>query len=305
MSAVDIAHALGGHKAGVGWMARCPAHDDLRPSLSIRDADDNNVLLHCHAGCGQAQVIEALRDRWLWEKGGPQLAHSISRAGTNKPPDLDEPKRTSAAVALWQAATVAVGTIVETYLAFRGLHLQLPPTLRFHGGLKHVSGGIWPVMMALVTRGSDDAPMAIHRTYLARNGGAKAPVDPEKMMLGPCRGGAVRLGRVQADQWLIVAEGIETTLSVMEASALPGWAALSAGGIRNLILPPEAAMVLICADNDANGTGLRAAEEAAERFLREGRRVRIAAPPMPGTDFNDVLTQVIPSQAREETRHVA
>ena len=31
------------------------------------------------------------------------------------------------------------------------------------------------------------------------------------------------------------------------------------------------------------------ASDAAERFLREGRRVRIATPPVPGTDFNDVL----------------
>jgi hypothetical protein len=47
--------------------------------------------------------------------------------------------------------------------------------------------------VALVTRGADDAPIAIHRTYLARNGVGKEPVDPSKMMLGPCRGGAVRL----------------------------------------------------------------------------------------------------------------
>jgi len=48
-------------------------------------------------------------------------------------------------------------------------------------------------MVALVTRGTDDAPLAIHRTFLARNGAGKAPVEPQKMMLGPCRGGAVRL----------------------------------------------------------------------------------------------------------------
>ena len=30
----------------------------------------------------------------------------------------------------------------------------------------------------------------------------------------------------------------------------PGWAALSAGGIESLILPPEARKVLIAADHD-------------------------------------------------------
>jgi hypothetical protein len=144
-------------------------------------------------------------------------------------------------------------------------------------------------MVALVTHGTDETPVAIHRTLLAVDGNGKAPLDPAKIMLGPCRGGAVRLGRVQPDQWLIIAEGIETTLTVMEACGLPGWAALSASGIKNLILPPEAAKLLICADNDHNGTGQRAAREAAERFLREGRRVRIATPPNSNTDFSDLL----------------
>ena len=53
MNAETIAKALGGRKAGGGWMARCPAHDDREPSLSIRDADDGKVLVRCHAGCDQ------------------------------------------------------------------------------------------------------------------------------------------------------------------------------------------------------------------------------------------------------------
>ena len=41
MTAETIVRALGGRKAGLGWMARCPAHDDREPSLSIREADGN------------------------------------------------------------------------------------------------------------------------------------------------------------------------------------------------------------------------------------------------------------------------
>jgi putative DNA primase/helicase len=40
------------------WTARCPAHDDQNPSLSIRDVD-GKVLVRCHAGCEQAHVIAA------------------------------------------------------------------------------------------------------------------------------------------------------------------------------------------------------------------------------------------------------
>lgn len=63
MKAETIAKALGGRKAGGGWMARCPAHDDREPSLSIRDADNGKVLVRCHAGCDQRDVIAALLAR--------------------------------------------------------------------------------------------------------------------------------------------------------------------------------------------------------------------------------------------------
>ena len=44
-TAETIAKTLGGRKAGGGWMARCPAHDDRAPSLSICEADDGKVLV--------------------------------------------------------------------------------------------------------------------------------------------------------------------------------------------------------------------------------------------------------------------
>lgn len=42
------------------WVARCPAHDDRSPSLSIATGDNGKVLLHCFAGCGAADVVEAI-----------------------------------------------------------------------------------------------------------------------------------------------------------------------------------------------------------------------------------------------------
>ena len=42
------------------WLARGPAHDDRSPSLSIATGDDGKVLLHCFAGCGAADVVEAI-----------------------------------------------------------------------------------------------------------------------------------------------------------------------------------------------------------------------------------------------------
>jgi hypothetical protein len=39
------------------WLARCPAHDDRRPSLSIREMDGEKVLVHCWAGCSVGDVL--------------------------------------------------------------------------------------------------------------------------------------------------------------------------------------------------------------------------------------------------------
>jgi hypothetical protein len=139
-------------------------------------------------------------------------------------------------------------------------------------------------MVALVTSGLSASPIGIHRTFLARDGNGKAPVSPVKMMLGPCRGGAVRLA--EASHTLMVGEGIETCLAAMQATGTPTWAALSASGLRALQLPANITRVVILADGD--DTGEAAAQSCARRWATEGRDVRIARPPA-GMDFNDVL----------------
>lgn len=42
------------------WNACCPAHEDKSPSLSIKLLQDGRVLIHCHAGCGGAEVMAAV-----------------------------------------------------------------------------------------------------------------------------------------------------------------------------------------------------------------------------------------------------
>jgi hypothetical protein len=139
-------------------------------------------------------------------------------------------------------------------------------------------------MVALVTCGLNGLYLGIHRTFLARDGGSKAPVDPQKMMLGPCRGGAVRLA--PAGALLMVAEGVETCLAAMQAIGHPAWAALSTSGLLTLDLPQSVRDVIVLADGDEAGKA--AARGAALRWKREGRRVRIAYP-SEGMDFNDMV----------------
>ena len=42
------------------WTACCPAHEDKSPSLSVREADDGRVLVHCFGGCDVHIVLGAV-----------------------------------------------------------------------------------------------------------------------------------------------------------------------------------------------------------------------------------------------------
>jgi putative DNA primase/helicase len=285
MSAVELmVAALSGKRVGKGWMACCPAHDDRVPSLSIDVTEDGSVLLYCHAGCTQTSVVEAIRSRGLWSR---DLIPRIEPMRRNECSDFD---RSRVALGIWEASRPAASSPAEAYLHTRGLALPETDTLRCHGGLKHPSGATWPAMIALVERGDDGLPVAIHRTFLAFDGKGKAPIVPAKMMLGPCRGGAVRLAA--AGSSVMVGEGIETCLAAMLATKRPAWAALSTSGLKSLQLPLTIEDVVVLADGDDPGEA--AAVHCARQWVREGRRVRIARPPR-GTDFADLLGGALPS----------
>lgn len=47
-------------KTGAGrYLAKCPAHEDSRASLAIREGDEGKTLVHCFAGCGVHEVVAA------------------------------------------------------------------------------------------------------------------------------------------------------------------------------------------------------------------------------------------------------
>ncbi len=56
LSRLDGVKRLGADR----WLACCPAHDDKRPSLAIREIDGDRVLLHCWAGCAVQAVLAAV-----------------------------------------------------------------------------------------------------------------------------------------------------------------------------------------------------------------------------------------------------
>ena len=62
MSAEDLLSKLEAVKrTGQGrWLARCPAHVDRRPSLTVRELDDGRTLVHCFGGCSVHEVLGAV-----------------------------------------------------------------------------------------------------------------------------------------------------------------------------------------------------------------------------------------------------
>jgi hypothetical protein len=62
--AVFLTRLAGVKRSGSGYLARCPAHDDHSPSLSIGVGKDGRILLHCWAGCGTKAILAALGMSW-------------------------------------------------------------------------------------------------------------------------------------------------------------------------------------------------------------------------------------------------
>ena len=110
-----LAKLQGVHENGAdSWMARCPAHDDKNPSMSV-SAKGGKILVHCHAGCSADAIVEAMGLNMgdLFADGGQQAYNSKGgqqaydskpgqQADDSKPGDSkDGPKKKSGSHGKW------------------------------------------------------------------------------------------------------------------------------------------------------------------------------------------------------------
>jgi hypothetical protein len=188
---------------------------------------------------------------------------------------------------IWAEAQPAAGTLAEAYLRARGIALEPGMPLRFHPSCPRGAARL-PALVALLTCPVTAAPVGVHRTFLAAEGGTKAPPgpngEPAKMMAGGA--GVVRLTPdVEVTAGLGIAEGIETALAVAQAFGWrPIWAAASAGGIARF--PVLAGLEALTVFADPDGAGLAAARSCCARWNKAGRDARLLYPP--AGDFNDL-----------------
>ena len=278
-------------QSGRNAVGLCPFHEERTPSFTVsgerglfhcfgcRAGGDAIAFLMKYHGCDFRSALQHLRTLTGSEMVRGQKAVTLPGAAPAERAQL--PRRR------WAMARSAAGTVVERYLHSRGITVPAPASIRFLPAAWHAEAGVtFPVMIAAVQDLTGQIT-GVHRTYLAADGSGKAAVSPAKKMLGSCVGGAVRLSKIGST--LAVTEGIETGLSVLQATGIPTWASLSTSGLTGLRLPPPpfAENVVVFADHDP--AGIAAADSAMARWHTEGRRVRLALPPKAGSDFNDVL----------------
>ena len=218
-----------------------PAHRNTRtPALSLADGGDGRLLALCHAGCGFPAVLDALRGLGLVSGTGRYVPPDASElARLREAREAEAAKREAQALALAGAQAQPIGGTLAERLPSRARHRLSPsrdaalPCTR--AGTRPRSGcprwwRWWKGPNASRCIGP-----------ISPSSGRKTELEPAKAMLGAVAGGAVRLA--EADGPLVVAEGIETALSLASGllrAPATVWAALSASGMAGLRLPEPA-----------------------------------------------------------------
>ncbi len=200
-----ISEGLGGERAGQGYLACCPAHDDRHPSLSINDGDDGKPLVHCFVGCSQKEVIAALTERGLWpEKDGITLSQAELDALRERSARLkaereaeklkQEEQAATKARKRWEATPPANQT--HQYLAKKNI---MPHGIRQDGDklivpLRDESGIIWALQTIDLEGGKFFFPKGCRTKGLYFSIGQPAPGGPVCILEGLATGAAIHEG---------------------------------------------------------------------------------------------------------------
>ncbi|MFC5417986.1 toprim domain-containing protein [Bosea eneae] len=202
------------------------------------------------------------------------------------------PGSPEAARRLFAISKPIAGTLAQTYLRRRGIADQPGlSSLRFHPRCYYCPDGMaptetWPALIAAVTD-LDGRITGVQRTWLARDGTSKAPVDTPRRAMGELLGHGVRFG-VVADV-LAAGEGIETVLSLRSVlPRMPMLAAGSAGHLAAIAVPPGLRRLYVLRDRDPAGSA--ACERLSERAASSGIETIVLSPRL--RDFNDDLRRL-------------
>ena len=312
--ASDLAHRLGqqaeavcrhylssGHRQGHYWQVGDVRNAPGRSMfVRLKDSSKGPAGKWQDAATGEhGDLLDVIREALgLIDFGDVAVEARTFLSLPHPEPEPRPPKRkampapsgsSEAARRLFAMSQPIAGTLVETYLAHRGLSgLSGTASLRFHPRCYYRAGQhepteVWPAMIAAVTD-LDGQITGVHRTWLAPDGSNKAPIDTPRKAIGDLLGHAVRFGL--SGDVMAAGEGIETVLSLRQI--LPDMAmaaALSAGHLAACPFPPSLRRLYIIRDKDPAGDGAR--DSLIERANAAGIEA-IVLSPLHG-DFNEDL----------------
>ncbi|PZR87906.1 MAG: DNA primase [Stutzerimonas stutzeri] len=224
---------------------------------------------------------------------------SLPQPEPRRPADVaGRPGSPEAAQRLFVIAKPIAGTLAETYLRWRGIaDLSGLSSLRFHPRCYYRPNAsaptqTWPALIAAVTD-LDGRISGLHRTWLARDGFGKAPIDTPRRAMGDLLGHAVRFG-VAADVFA-AGEGIETVLSArFVLPRMPMLAAGSAAHLAAILFPQGLRRLYILRDRDPAGSA--ACDRLSERATSAGIETIVLSPRQ--RDFNEDLLHLGPAALR-------
>jgi DNA primase len=321
------------------YVGLCPFHNERTPSFRVYQGDQH---FHCF-GCGArgdcfdfvfklgkardyVSAAEYFNCRDIVEQSAAERVALRRKAAARDAEDARDAEETRrAAYAIWQGGAAAGGTLVEAYLRGRGYMGEIPRTLRFAPAVWcKEAGAELPTMISAIVNGQGTF-LSLHRTWICRGRDGrvrKADLRDPKKSLGKFGGGAIRLYPMpfyaSGGLTLYVGEGIETSLSIVEAlrrrpdrlARAAVWAGVSLTNMSRLQLPmaddglaQAFERVVIVMDNDMKDTkgALTCELLARERWEPRAIEVRVVYPPR-GSDLNDVLTnstaEISPAIAR-------
>lgn len=310
----EIARSLGRgkeEKNGAGWLTFCCAHDNHNtPSLSVTDDNKGGVDVYCHSGCDFKEIKDKLRGMGLlpeWvpdkKKGQKNLEKhtSISKSEETATPNPEPPAEEKESY-IWKHATKEGLEHAKKYFAGRAITIDpLPVCLKWNAYSDKKTGEQQNIIVAAASKPIDDKVFAVQRLFIDLETHKKTGAK----MHGICEGRGVWFDRKGDKAEIVVGEGIETVLSVMQATGKNGVAALSAAGVKGLTIPDETNVLYLAVDSDpvrekesASMPGQKAAYILAEKFVgsREGRQAFFISPDdscfttnPAKMDFNDLL----------------
>ncbi|MGH6979513.1 MAG: DUF7146 domain-containing protein [Brevundimonas sp.] len=297
----QLADRLGGELSAGGRRALVPGpgHSKRDRSLSLRVSDEGDrILFNSFSGDSARDVFAYL---------------GIDNASEYKPSrkEIDAARRLRDAEArrllaeklafcagVWEETEPLSDTPGARYLWNRGLVLGCSD-IRF---ARLAPRGVpWnrmagdppppdphPAVVCLARNGQGE-PRGLHLTFVTDDG-RKAFGDRSKLMIGPMTGAALRVDTVRHDGVLAVGEGLESSGAFSILRDVPTWPTFSTSGLKGFEVPPNVRHLIIAADNDENGAGLKAAEDLAARVCRRCS-VDIEMPRRAGADWNNVLME--------------